>query len=192
MAIDEERWTLSLFYEELFNYCFPVDYRMQLRRTLARCHQNDKSIAEYTYELQDLFDMIGDISERDQVLKFWNGVRPSIQKELWKNRLNLELSSWKNVVSQAEIIEIADNVAERRDRKPGLSAPPNSGQSKPKPSMTDGSVRAVAFTSRKHSRGLSRSQVRLQPFYLYNHLKRFIPYMFMFMCTPSSPKSCTQ
>ena len=34
---DEENWTLTQFYDELFNYCFPVDYRMQLRKTLARC-----------------------------------------------------------------------------------------------------------------------------------------------------------
>ena len=63
VAIDEERWTVPQFYKELFNYCFPVDYRMQLRKTLARCHQNDKSVAEYTHELQDLFNMIGNISK---------------------------------------------------------------------------------------------------------------------------------
>jgi hypothetical protein len=58
VAINEEKWTVPQFYEELFNYCFPVDYRMQLRKTLARCHQNDKSVSEYTHELQDLFNMI--------------------------------------------------------------------------------------------------------------------------------------
>ena len=72
VAINEERWSVSRFYKELFNYCFPVDYRMQLRKTLARCHQNEKSVAEYTHELQDLFNMIGNVSKQDQVLKFWN------------------------------------------------------------------------------------------------------------------------
>ena len=47
--------------DKLFNFCFPVDYRMQLRRTLAHCHQNKKSVAEYTHELNELFNMIGDI-----------------------------------------------------------------------------------------------------------------------------------
>ena len=110
---------MSRFYEELFNYCFPVDYRMQLRKNLARCHQNDKTVAEYTHELQELFNMIGNVPEQDQVLKFWNSARPSIQRELWRNKLNPELSSWRKVVAQAEIIEIAENVAERRDRKSG-------------------------------------------------------------------------
>ena len=68
VAINEEQWTVPEFYMELFNFCFPVDYRMQLRKTLARCHQNDKSVAEYTYELQDLFNMIGNIPSRIKYL----------------------------------------------------------------------------------------------------------------------------
>ena len=152
VAIDEERWTVSQFYKELFNFCFPVDYRMQLRKTLARCHQNERSVAEYTHELQELFNMIGNIPAQDQVLKFWNGVRPAIQKELWKNHLNPEISSWRKVVAQAEIIEIADNVAERRDRKSVQASQPSgiasgSGGTKIKSQPTDGAVRAVTFGS---------------------------------------------
>jgi Zinc knuckle len=158
VAIDEERWTVPAFYKELFNYCFPVDYRMQLRKTLARCHQNDKTVAEYTHELQELFNMIGNIPKQDQVIKFWNGARPAIQKELWKNKLNPELSSWRKVVEQAEIIEIADNVAERRDRRSGQSsqstgATAGTGKNKSQQTDTSGSVRAVAFGSRHHSQG---------------------------------------
>ena len=167
VAITEEQWNIPQFYEGLFNFCFPVDYRMQLRKTLTRCHQNEKSVAEYTHELQDLFNMIGNIPERDQVLKFWNSARPSIQKELWRNRLNPEVSSWVAVVAQAEIIEIAENVAERRDRKTGQT-PQVSGvasgsggtNSKSKQNSADGSVRAVSFgshrQSHKHRRRSSR------------------------------------
>jgi len=150
VAINEEQWTVPQFYEELFNFCFPIDYRMQLRKTLARCHQNDKSVSEYTHELQDLFNMIGNIPKQEQVLKFWNSARPSIQKELWRNKLNLELSSWKKVVNQAEIIEIAENVAERRDRtKPNQGAASGSGgnNAKGKNLVTDGSGRSVNFDS---------------------------------------------
>ena len=160
VAIEEEKWTVPQFYEELFNYCFPVDYRMQLRKTLARCHQNEKSVAEYTHELQDLFNMIGNIPKQDQVLKFWNSARSSIQKELWRNKLNPELSSWKKVVAQAEIIEIADNVAERRDRRSGQTSQTSGtasgsggGNSKGKPHSADGSVRAVTFGSHRRSHG---------------------------------------
>ncbi|KAF8814449.1 hypothetical protein BYT27DRAFT_7064892, partial [Phlegmacium glaucopus] len=108
VSMNEEEWTLPQFYTELFNYCFPIDYRMQMRRALAQCHQNEKSVVEYVHELQELFNMIGDIPEQDKVIKFWNSARPVIQKGLWRDNLNPEISSWDEVVSQAEVIEISE------------------------------------------------------------------------------------
>ena len=152
VANDEANWMLKHFYDELFNYCFPVDYHMQLRRTLARCHQNEKSVVEYTHELTELFNMIGDIPEHDQVLKFWNGSQPIIQKGLWWDTLNPKTSSWARVMSQAEIIEISENVAERQDHKAGPSSqsagasnPSSGGFHHPKSNNGGSSVCSVSY-----------------------------------------------
>ena len=165
VAINEEQWDLQDFYSELFNYCFPVDYRMQMRKTLARCHQNERSIAEFTHELSELFNMIGDVPERDKVLKFWNGARPVIQKGLWRDNLNPEISSWDQVVAQAEIIEISENVAERRDRKtpaqhPQVSSSNARGESRSKNRNPEGAVRSVSFDTRSRNRPRSENRFR--------------------------------
>jgi hypothetical protein len=157
VANDEVNWTLRQFYAELFNYCFPIDYRMQLRKTLAQCHQNDKSIAEYIHELHELFNMIGDIPERDQVLKFWNGSRPVIQKGLWRDNLNPETSSWARVVAQAEVIEISENVAEKRDlrsssHQAGTSRGPSVESSRPNGRDIDGLIQPAMYESVIQSR----------------------------------------
>ena len=134
---------------------------MQIRRNLNRCHQNDKTVTEYVHELTELFNMIGDVSERDQVLKFWNGSRAVIQKGLWRDNLNPEVSSWSSVVAQAEIIEISENVADRRDRRIGSTSQPNNsypsyggGSNRAKNKNTDRSSRSVSFEHRSgtHSR----------------------------------------
>jgi hypothetical protein len=57
--------------------------------------------------------MIGTVSERDQVLRLWNGVKSEIQAGLWRAQLNPEISNWDEVLAQAEIIEISENVAHR-------------------------------------------------------------------------------
>ena len=111
-SMNEEEWSLPQFYMELFNYCFPINYHMQMHQSLAHCHQNNKTVAEYTHELQELFNMIGDILGEDRVIKFWNGARPIIQKGLWHDNFHPEISTWDEVVNQAEIIEISENVAE--------------------------------------------------------------------------------
>ena len=123
---------------------------MQLRRTLAHCHKNEKSVAEYTHTLQDLFNMIGNVPKQEQVLKFWNSSRPSIQKELWRNKLNPELLSWRKVVVQAEIIEIAKNVAKRRDQnagQPNQASGSRGSNPRHKTHLMDRSVWAVSFRS---------------------------------------------
>ena len=113
--------------------------------------------------------MIGDISERDKVLKFWNGSRAIIQKGLWRDNLNPEISTWEQVVAQAEIIEISENVAERRDRRVGPSHPSGSGEGASKsknPFQTPRrSAQAVTFDApkRRHGHDRQRSRARTTP-----------------------------
>ena len=124
---DEENWTLDEFYTELFNFCFPLNYRMQMRKKLDRAYQNEKSVSEYAHELEELFNMIGSIDEREQVVKFWKGCKPVIQRALWRDGLNPDVSSWDEVTCKAEIIEISENVMDQREKKGGDSSSKKGG-----------------------------------------------------------------
>ena len=115
---NESKWTLEKFYAELYNFCFPINFTIQLHKKLQKLYQNDKSVSEYSHELEELFVMIGTISKRERVIKFWNGARPSIQQGLWLHRLNPDTATWREVVDQAEIIETAERaVGEFKDRQ---------------------------------------------------------------------------
>ncbi|RXW16452.1 hypothetical protein EST38_g9404 [Candolleomyces aberdarensis] len=95
VSFSKKKWELKKFFRELFNYCFPVDFRMRQRKKLNRCFQNDKSVKEYASELNELFVTIGFSDKREPVHKPWTGLRPSLQKALWIDKLNPETSSWK-------------------------------------------------------------------------------------------------
>jgi hypothetical protein len=110
---DPYRWRLRRFFTELFNHCFPIDFRMRQREKLNRCYQNEKSVREYIYELSELWNMIGDVPERQKVTRLWTGFKPEIQTELWKKELNPESSTFREVSNAAEIIEIAHSVPTR-------------------------------------------------------------------------------
>ena len=69
------RWRLPDFFRELFNYCFPVDFRIKQRAKLRCCYQNSSRVRDYVYELNELWTMIGDIDERTCVHKLWFGLR---------------------------------------------------------------------------------------------------------------------
>ena len=44
-----------------------------------------------------------------------------IQSGLWRAHLNLEISNWDEVLAQAKIIEISENVAHRHENQSGIS-----------------------------------------------------------------------
>ena len=58
-------------------------------------------------EIQEMFNLIGNITEQDKVIKLWDGLRDDIQESLWRNNYNPEISSWDEVVDQVEMLEIA-------------------------------------------------------------------------------------
>jgi hypothetical protein len=115
VSMNFANWTLQEFFEELYNYCFPVNYRMEQRLTLKRCFQNDKKVSAYVHELEELYNMIGAVDEREKVIKLWYGLQTSIQQGLWRDRLNPETSTWEEVVDHASILEIAHSISEPKD-----------------------------------------------------------------------------
>ncbi|KAJ3789006.1 hypothetical protein GGU10DRAFT_261592, partial [Lentinula aff. detonsa] len=89
-------WRLKIFFWELYNFCFPLTYRMDQRKKLRKAFQNDKSLT-YLAELNDLYNTIGLVDEREKVHKLWSGLDKKIQKGLWKEKLNPEISSYDAV-----------------------------------------------------------------------------------------------
>ncbi|KAF7422285.1 hypothetical protein PC9H_010441 [Pleurotus ostreatus] len=135
---------MDAFFTALFNFCFPTNYVSKQQKHLRNLYQNEKTVKEYVSELIELFSIIGQTLERDRVNKLWFGLRASIQQDLWRDRRNPETSSWDEVVSAAEVIEIAQSVVvhrhgSTRDQRDNQSkwnseaSTSKSGGSKPKP-----------------------------------------------------------
>lgn len=152
---DPNNWTLHKFFTELFNYCFPVDYRQRMRLKLEDFHQKiNQSVSEYVFELQELFSMVGTMPDDMKVIKLWYSLNPKIQRAMWRDGLHPDSSTWDEVVAKAEIIEIAHSVTDRRevnksqpkrewltDKQPGGSA-----------------SRSVSYTNRERGNNHSRTQ----------------------------------
>ncbi|KAJ3899345.1 hypothetical protein F5879DRAFT_811069, partial [Lentinula edodes] len=90
-------WRLKKFFTELYNYCFPLTFRMDQRKKLKRCFQNGKPVRDHLSELNEFFNTIGMIDEREKVHKLWSSLDKKIQKGLWSEKLNPEFSSYKEI-----------------------------------------------------------------------------------------------
>ena len=119
---DPKNWDLHKFFTELFNFCFPVDYRQQMRLKLENFYQKKgQTISEFVFELQELFSMVGAMPDDLKVVKLWYRLNARTQRAMWRDRLHPDVSTWEEIIAKAEVIEIADNVLDRRDnvRAPG-------------------------------------------------------------------------
>ena len=109
VADNPQLWTLEKLLEELFNDCFPVNFMTLQRKTFNHCRQGNLSVREFIPELNELSSMIGYIDDLTRVNKLWFGLSAEIQRELWRERLKPEVSSFETVAAASETIELSCN-----------------------------------------------------------------------------------
>ena len=110
VTADPYSWCLCEFFRRLFNFCFPVNYRNLQRDKIAVFMQNQLTVSEYLHELKEMWNTIGKQNDCLKVDKFWKGLRKDFQRDLWKDKLNPEVSTLKEVVAAVEVIEISRSV----------------------------------------------------------------------------------
>ena len=80
---DPSNWTLHKFFTELFNYCFPLDYRQQMRLKLENSYQqSNQTVSDYVFELQEMFSMVGTMPIEMKVIKLWYSLKAKIQRTM--------------------------------------------------------------------------------------------------------------
>ncbi|KAJ2914251.1 hypothetical protein MD484_g6182, partial [Candolleomyces efflorescens] len=116
IANSARNWTIPQMYEALFNHIFPMDYRISCRNRFNTISQGGKSVTEYAFEIEELVDLIGEVSEREKVIRLWNGFRSSIQSALWRDRLHPELATWDQVLDVALYVELSEKPMRRAEQ----------------------------------------------------------------------------
>ncbi|KAL6309479.1 hypothetical protein BKA93DRAFT_697867, partial [Sparassis latifolia] len=82
-----KEWPARKIFVGLFNYCFPVDFRVQMREQLRRSRQGDRRVRDFIHDLENMFMIVGTSSPQERVDKLWFGLNTHIQKGLWTQML---------------------------------------------------------------------------------------------------------
>lgn len=112
-----KKWNLEKFFKGLFNHCFPADFKSQQRMVLNKTFQNEKTIRAYTFELKELFSVIGDIPKETKARHFFDGLRKEFQTDLIKSGYNKEFSTLHEMMKRCEITESALNLEKRYENR---------------------------------------------------------------------------
>src|SRR5262245_25204952 len=145
-----EKLTLAKCLKGLFNHCFPVDFRSQLRLRLKRCRQGPRSAREFIFELEQLKTMIGDVDKRELVNRLWYGCNKPIRSQLYLMNLHPEISSFRRVKKAIEIVEMALSV-EGNNQSLSKADSPSKSQAKPHDSKNNGNNRQNAKSNGRNN-----------------------------------------
>ncbi|KAJ7067755.1 hypothetical protein B0H15DRAFT_958148 [Mycena belliarum] len=107
---DEDSYGLERFFVELFEFCFPVDFRSKQRKRLSRCTQGRTPVTAHVAEFSQIYNTIGLDEGQEKVVKLWNSLRTDIRQEMYRKDLDPEISTWDEVVRAAEHAEIVRNL----------------------------------------------------------------------------------
>ncbi|KIY43255.1 hypothetical protein FISHEDRAFT_10736, partial [Fistulina hepatica ATCC 64428] len=107
VLLSGEHWLLDQWYKELFDFCFPVNYRDTSRANLRRCYQNGRDVREYFYELNRYWNALGETTERTRAIKFWEGLDAWIEEELILDGYDVDIHSLEDMYARAQVLQKA-------------------------------------------------------------------------------------
>ncbi len=68
---------------------------------------SERDVRIYSHELKGYYHMLGDKSDRSQVLCLWYGLRHNLWQELCVCFYDEEVNTWEEIVNMAEILDIS-------------------------------------------------------------------------------------
>jgi hypothetical protein len=129
-----KKYTLTEYFEAMFDYIFPATFRMDQRDKFNACWQLDLPALDFLRKLHDIADTVGDLEEDDIILGFWRRCKPYLKSKLAEAGLEpgrITLTELENLVMRLEtahlIAEAATKQSYRLDSQTAAPRRPNRG-----------------------------------------------------------------
>lgn len=101
VATCQSEWTMASLYEVLFDYCFPTNYKVQLRLRLEWSVQGKAKVHDFVRKIQHLAARFPDVSDFQLAQIFWHSVQGHIHIYLIEKGLHLECAPLDKTVKYA-------------------------------------------------------------------------------------------
>ena len=109
-------WTLKSIFEGLFNFCFPREFKANLRRKLMTTTQGKAQITEFIRDIELMADRFPDVNECGIIEIFWWGMHQNTRSRVLEMGAHPERSTMEKLVKCAVRVEdgILDTAANRQ------------------------------------------------------------------------------
>ncbi|KAJ3780479.1 hypothetical protein GGU10DRAFT_380589 [Lentinula aff. detonsa] len=103
-------WSLKKFYEKLYDFAFPIDFRMEQRWKLVNLQQRNRRIRDHVGIFKDLCNTAGMLDKRHKVIFLWDSFEPVITRGLLQMGHTSETSRLEDLIDDTEKVELIEGV----------------------------------------------------------------------------------
>jgi hypothetical protein len=118
VALHRHRWSIKQVYEGLFDYCFPPDYKLELRKRLMNAYQGKRMFRDFARDVEALAKRFPDVPKRQLVQIIWDGAQQFIRLKWIESGYSPESTRWKKLVQKAGRYEAAETLRVKERSKP--------------------------------------------------------------------------
>ncbi|KAF7371586.1 Transcription factor [Mycena venus] len=123
VANNPKKWSLNRFFTALFNYCLPVEFRSIQRAKFNAFEQRGHPIGDYRIDLEELRNSVGgDITDRQLVVRFWEGADMEIRLKWAEAGFDPEFSNIDELETAGRNFQRALKLRESQSKGKGSGA----------------------------------------------------------------------
>ncbi|EJD32261.1 hypothetical protein AURDEDRAFT_178695 [Auricularia subglabra TFB-10046 SS5] len=117
VAMQLKGWSMMKVYKEMYESCFPVNFREDLRDKMMAATQHGRPIKDYAKELENMSLRYDDIDKGTVKRILWDGVDDYIRLYWIEKGLSLEFSDVPTLIYYAYRVERREQEKKRQERK---------------------------------------------------------------------------
>ncbi|EJD34483.1 hypothetical protein AURDEDRAFT_176481 [Auricularia subglabra TFB-10046 SS5] len=118
VAMQLKGWSMMKVYKEMYESCFPVNFREDLRDKMMAATQRGRPIKDYAKDLENMSLRYDDIDKGTVKRILWDGVDDYIRLYWIEKGLSLEFSDVPTLIYYAYRVERREQEKKRQERKP--------------------------------------------------------------------------
>lgn len=109
VAPDPDKWTIEEIGTALFDNFFPARIRSKFRRDFETAEQGERNFKPFCQHVKNLANRLPDITQRQIILRIWNGSNQYLRNKWNESGYDPELSTLEELEITGERFEIAEN-----------------------------------------------------------------------------------
>jgi hypothetical protein len=116
VSTNQKKWSVKDVYGALFEYCFPADFKLRLRKRLMGAYQGRKTVRDFVRDLRALAIRFPDVTDRNLVQILWDGAEQYIRIKWLERRMSPEESSFNKLEKWALRFEKSKEALDKEQR----------------------------------------------------------------------------